>query len=306
MTTRERFSIFFSNPNLFWNNTVMKCSKFIKSDRIYLKLRWKFSMNYPLNLDNPKSFNEKLQWYKLYDRNPLYTIMVDKYLAKEYVAKIIGSQYIIPTIGVWDNANDIDFDKLPERFVLKCNHDSGTGMCICKDKSALDINSVRMELNKGLKEDYYSFNREWSYKNVKRRIIAEQYMEDGNSKELTDFKIHCFNGVPRAILVCRDRFSDTGLTEDFYDVNWNLMEVRRPSIPNSIKPMEKPFLLEEMLELAKMLSNGIPFLRVDFYIVNQCIYFGELTFYPASGFTSFEPEKWDYIFGSWITLPSKH
>lgn len=285
-------------------NILVAHSGHILSDKNYIRLKWAINMSYPLNLDAPKSFNEKLQWLKLNDRKPIYSQMVDKYGAKFYVSDRLGDKYIIPTLGVWNRVDDIEWHKLPDRFVLKCTHNSG-GLVISKDKSKLDIEKAKRILNQSLKFDFYKAGREWPYKDVPRRIIAEEFMEDSEGQDLSDYKIHCFNGEPKAILVCRDRFSATGLTEDFYDEKWNHMDVRRPNHPNAAVPMEKPDELELMLDLARKLSAEVPFLRVDFYIVNHHIYFGELTFYPATGMTPFVPEEWDWKFGSWINIDKK-
>lgn len=274
-------------------------------DKRFLKKKFSLYMGETLNTDFPSTFNEKLQWLKLHDRKPEYTIMVDKYKVREYVTRKIGEQYLIPLIGAWDSTNEIDFGMLPEKFAIKCNHNSGLGMYICKDKSKMDITKVKKRLRKGLKQDYYLTSREWPYKDVPRKIIAEQYLENSELGGLTDYKIHCFNGVPKFILVCRDRFSESGLTEDFYTPEWELMSVKRPNIPNAKTPLIKPEKLDEMLDLAKKLSDNIPFLRVDFYYVNCKIYFSELTFFPASGFAPFEPDRWDKTFGDWLELPNK-
>ena len=274
------------------------------SDKKYLELRYKTHFRENLSLQSSHMFNAKLQWLKLNDRKPEYTTMVDKYKVREYISKLIGEQYLIPLLGVWDNPDEIDFDALPEKFVLKCNHNSGLGMCICKDKNSLDINKVKKELRRGLKQDYYLTGREWPYKNVKRKIIAEQFMKSDEGG-LTDYKVHCFNGVPKLILVCKDRFTKTGLTEDFFDVEWNHLDVKRPKQNNSSTPIAKPDELDEILKLSAKLSKNIPFLRTDFYIIEGKVYFSELTFYPASGFEKFEPEKWDEILGEWLVLPEK-
>lgn len=273
-------------------------------DDDFLKMAFRLNMEYDLDLENPCTFNEKLQWLKLHNRRPEYTMMVDKYQVREYIKEKLGEEYLIPLIGVWDDPDDIDFDALPEKFVLKCNHNSGLGMCICRDKSKLDIKKVKEGLKRGLALDYYLTGREWPYKDVPRRIIAEQYMTDGGN-ELSDYKIHNFNGVPKVILVCRDRFASSGLTEDFFTDTWEHLDIRRPNHPNSTTEIEKPAELDEMLKLSRVLSKDIPFVRTDFYTVNHKVYFGELTFYPASGFASFVPDEWDYTFGSWLTLPEK-
>lgn len=256
----------------------------------------------PLDFSHPTTFNEKLQYLKLYDRRPEYTRMVDKYRVREYITEKLGAQYLIPLIGVWDDPEKIDFSTLPEQFVLKCNHNSGLGMCICKDKSKLNIRKVKAGLRKGLRQNYYLTGREWPYKNVPRRIIAEQFMQS-DAGGLTDYKIHCFNGEPKLILVCKDRFAPTGLTEDFYTPQWEHLDLRRPTHPNATEPMAKPDELDQLLEFSRILSKDIPFLRVDFYIVEGHVYFSELTFFPASGFEKFEPEEWDQTLGDWLKLP---
>ena len=273
-------------------------------DKKFLYKKYKSIHKADVNLDNPSTFNEKLQWLKLYDRNPNYTIMVDKYKVREYIAEKIGEQYLIPLIGVWESPNEIDFDALPNQFVMKCNHNSGLGMCICTDKSKLHIKKIRKDLARGLKQDYYLIGREWPYKDVPRRIVAEQFLKS-DAGGLTDYKIHCFNGVPKFILVCRDRFAASGLTEDFYTTTWDLLPVKRPNIPNANTPLTKPEQLNDMLSLASKLSENIPFLRVDFYYIEGKIYFSELTFFPASGFAPFEPKEWDATFGDWLKLPNK-
>lgn len=274
------------------------------SDNIFLRLKYALVFKKNLCIDFPVTFNEKLQWLKLYDRRPEYTVMVDKYLVREYVEKKIGAQYLVPLLGVWDNPSEIDFSALPKQFVLKCNHNSGLGMCICKDKEQLNIAKVKKALHKGLKQNYYLTGREWPYKNVPRKIIAEQFLQS-DAGGLTDYKVHCFNGKPKLILVCKDRFANTGLTEDFFNENWEHLNICRPNHPNAAQTIQKPDQLSQMLELTSELSKGIPFLRVDFYIVNGKIYFSELTFFPASGFEKFVPEEWDYTLGAWLTLPSQ-
>lgn len=274
-------------------------------DKAYLKMRYYAFMGKRLNLKSPKTFNEKLQWLKLYDRRPEYTVMVDKYAAKKYVSEIIGDEYIIPTLGAWDNTDGIDFSTLPDKFVIKCNHNSGKGMYICRDKSKMDSEKVREALKSGLAQDYFSCSREWPYKNVPRKIIAEQFIDNGSEKELNDYKFFCFNGEPKMILVCAERFSNGGLRENFYDTEWNLLPVQRPTHPNTKYEIEKPESLSKMIELSRILSKDIPFSRIDLYQVKDKIYFGEITFFPASGMEAFSPEEWDYTLGSWITLPEK-
>lgn len=272
------------------------------ADEAYLKRLFRAAMKKPLDLQAPQTFSQKLQWLKLYDRRREYTMMADKLLVRDYIAEKLGAQHLIPLLGVWDDPDDIDFDALPERFVLKCNHNSGLGMCICKDKSSLDVPKVRQALRKGLRQDYYLTGREWPYKNIPRKVICEKFMTDGGN-ELADFKVHNFNGEAKFILVCRDRFSATGLTEDFYTPDWERMPVKRPGIPNAAVPSPKPEQLEQILEFSRILSKDIPFVRTDFYVIEGKVYFGEITFFPAGGLTPFEPESWDETFGSWLTLP---
>lgn len=274
------------------------------SDEEYLKRLFYSIMGNELNLDNPQTFNEKLQWLKLYNRRPEYTMMADKFLVRDYIAKTLGEKYLIPLLGVWDDPDEIDFDALPDRFVLKCNHNSGLGMCICKDKSKLDFEKVRKDLRRGLKQDYYLTGREWPYRDVPRKILAEEYLEVSGD-DLPDYKFHCFNGKVRLILVCCDRFSRGGMTEDFFDENWNHLDVHRPNMKFSSRELKAPENLGKMIELAEKLSKDIPFVRVDFYDVDGKIRFGELTFFPASGLGQFIPEEWDRILGSYLRLPGK-
>lgn len=286
----------------FRKSVLYRIAPFIKDDRKFLEMKWKLYMDYPLNLDNPQSYNEKLQWQKLYDRKPEYTKMVDKYEAKDYVASVIGEEHIIPTIAVYDRAEDVDFDKLPNQFVLKCTHDSG-GIVICKDKNELDKNAALQKLRRGLKTKFYYQNREWPYKDVKPRIIAEQYMVDESGYELKDYKWFCFDGKPRALFIASDRGSASEETKfDFFDIDFRHLSFTNGH-PNARKVIEKPVGFEKMKELAAKLSQGLMQARIDFYDVNGHIYFGEITFFHWSGLKPFVPREWDYIFGSYIKLP---
>lgn len=296
---------FLTNPLYRFSVLNKYTSFFYCSDERFLKKKFKLIFGYELNLENPQTFNEKLQWLKLHDRNSLYTIMVDKYKVKEYVANIIGAEYIIPTLGVYSSVDEIDFDKLPNQFVLKCNHNSGLGMCICKDKSILDIEKVKKELANGLKQDYYITNREWPYKNVPRKIIAEQYMEDIETKELLDYKFFCFNGIPKMLFIASDRQNPLEETKfDFYDIDFNHLPFTNGH-PNSKKLIKKPKNFDLMKKLAQKLSHNIPHVRVDFYEINGKVYFGELTFSHWSGFVKFNPSEWDKKIGDWLILPNK-
>ncbi|MBR3255373.1 MAG: glycosyl transferase [Clostridia bacterium] len=272
------------------------------NDEKYLRLLYKFKMHSKLDLKNPKSFNEKLQWLKLNDRNNNYTTMVDKYQVKQYVANILGKEYIIPTLGIYNKFDEIDFDKLPNKFVIKCTHDSG-GVIIVKDKKVFDKKAAKKKISKKLKFNYYYSCREWPYKNVKPRIIVEQYLKNDNGKELPDYKFFCFNGKVKMILVCSNRKGNYKNT-NFYDTNWNLLPFTRKSHNNSLKIIERPHNLEEMINIAENLAKNIPFIRVDLYEVNNKVFFGELTFYPSSGFEGFNPDEWDKILGDMLELPN--
>ena len=274
------------------------------SDKFFLKCAYKHYMGKKLDLKTPRTFNEKLQWLKLYDRKPEYITMVDKYEVKKYVADIIGEEYIIPTFGVWDRFDDIDFDKLPNQFVLKCTHDSG-GLVICRDKSKFGRDAARKKLEKCLKTNYYGLAREWPYKNVKPRIIAEKYMEDSATEELRDYKFFCFDGEVKALFIASERGSITEETKfDFFDSDFVHLPFTNGHPNAAVKP-EKPQNFELMKQLALKLSAGISHARVDFYEVGSNVYFGEITFYHWSGFVPFDPPEWDKIFGDWIKLPKK-
>ena len=271
-------------------------------DKEFIKINYRIRMGRKLNLDHPTTFNEKLQWLKLYDRRPEYTKMVDKYEAKKYVASVIGDEYIIPTYGVWDSFDDIDFDSLPEQFVLKCTHDSG-GLVICRNRNEFDYENAKRKINKSLKTNFFYHSREWPYKNVKPRIIAEKYMEEEDSKELRDYKFFCFSGVVKALFIATDRFTPGVETKfDFFDCDFRHLPLTNGH-PNADYIPFKPSKFDEMKNIAQKLSQDIPHLRVDFYEVNNKIYFGELTFSHWSGMVPFVPEKWDKIFGDWISLP---
>jgi len=269
----------------------------------YIELQFCNMMGYKLDLKNPKTFNEKLQWLKLYDRKKIYTKMVDKYDAKEYISNIIGEGYVIPTIGIYDSFDEIDFTQLPKQFVIKCTHDSG-GYVICKDKSKLNIEEAMEKINSSLKNNYYWLWREWPYKNIKPRIIIEEYMEDKKSDELIDYKIMCFNGKAKMLFTCTERFSKSGVKVTFFDLDFNKLPFTR-HYPSSKVKIEKPVNFEKMIEFAEKLSKNTTFLRVDFYEINKKLYIGELTFYPGAGIEEFEPKEWDYKLGEMIKLSRK-
>lgn len=270
-------------------------------DDIYLSLVYRSLMNKKLNLKNPVTFNEKLQWLKLHDRQDVYTRLVDKYEVRNYISSIIGAEYLIPILGVYNNFDEINFDELPKSFVLKCTHDSG-GVVICSDKSKFNKEEARKKINSSLNKNYYYPWREWPYKNVVPRIICEEYMKDISGKEIMDYKFMCFNGTVKCILVCSERFSESGVKMDFYDEYWKKMNCKRPNHPNSKKELDKPKNFNKMIEFAEKLSKDIPFVRVDFYEINNKVYFGELTFYPAAGMETFIPNLNDELLGQWLSI----
>ena len=269
-------------------------------DKLYLSIKFRTRMGYWMDWKNPQTFCEKLQWLKVYDRHPEYTKMVDKVAAKEYVAGIIGEEYIIPTLGVYDSAEEIDFDKLPKQFVLKCTHDSG-GLVVCRDKSKLDVESAREKLRRGLKRTYVIQNREYPYKHVPRRIIAEQYMEDESHHELKDYKVFCFGGEPKIIEVDYNRFE--GHLRNLYTTDWLRIKATIGYPTDLNREIDRPKVLDELLNLSRKLSAGIPHVRTDFYVVDKKIFFGELTFFHGSGLEKIEPESLNRQMGDWIVLP---
>lgn len=299
-----KFKKVIKQPSLIMLFILNKLSCFFP-DKQFLKLKYLLTTGSKLNLEYPKTFSEKLQWLKLYGHRPEYTMMVDKYAVKDYVSKVIGEKYIIPTLGVWNSFEEINFDSLPTRFVLKCTHDSG-GLVICKDKQTFDIKKAQDKIEKSLKRNYFYVGREYPYKNVSPRIIAEEYMEDSSypkkNDDLTDYKFFCFNGYPVYCQVIRGR--NTNETIDFYDMKWNHMPFvgLNPFVGNGLDSVKKPDCLEEMCEICKRLALNIPFVRIDFYIINNNIYFGEITFYPANGFGLFTPKNWNYKLGELIDL----
>ena len=272
----------------------------VLSDTNYLRWVFKHNMGYKLDLKNPRSFSEKLQWLKLYDQHHEYTSLVDKVEAKKYVASIIGEKYIIPTLGVWNSIDEIDWNTLPNQFVIKSTNDSG-GVVICKDKSKLNIEQAKEKLRGLGKRNYSKYNKEYPYSKVPHRFIAEQYMEDESRYELKDYKIFCFDGKPKFLYVATGRqMRDTRF--DFYDINFNHLPVTNGH-PNADSRPEKPANFEEMVLIAAQLSKGFPHIRVDLYNCNGKIYFGELTFFHFSGTVPFEPREWDYKFGELLNLP---
>lgn len=287
--------IFFKLENLEITNMI--------PDKIYLEIMYKIRLNSKLNLKNPKTFNEKMQWIKLYDRNPLYTILVDKYEVREYVKSKIGDEYLIPLIGKYDSFEEINFEELPNEFVIKCTHDSG-GIVICKNKSKLNISEAKKKIETHLKRNFYYHNREWPYRNVKPRIIIEKYMKNENDNSLKDYKFYCFDGEPRYLYVSEGLEDHSTAKISFFDMNFEFADFHRDDYEGfSIKP-KKPINFDKMKELARNLSRGRIFLRVDFYEINGKIYFSELTFTPCGGFMPFNPQKYDKKLGELVKLPN--
>lgn len=272
-------------------------------DKKVLDNLYYFTFKKHIDWNNPQTFNEKLQWLKLYDRNPEYTKMVDKYEAKKYVASILGEEYIISTIGIYNSFDEIDFEKLPNKFVMKCTHDSG-GIVICKDKTKLDKSTAKKKIEKSLKTNYYYCGREWPYKSIRPRIIIEEYMEDKITKKIIDYKFFTFNGKPKIMYV-----SDNSHSENqhccFYDMNYKKLDIKRKDYQEFEKEIKQPNNFSKMIEFSRILSKNIPHVRVDWYEINGKLYFGELTFFTCSGFIPFENEEWDYKIGKMLKLPDK-
>ena len=269
-------------------------------DKVFLKWVFKVHLHKPLNFTDPKGFNAKLQWMKIYDRNPDYVMLVDKLRVKEDIQNKIGAEYVIPTLGVWKSADEIDFDSLPNKFVLKCNHDSRS-VVVCKDKSKLDINKAKEHLNRCLRKNLYWWGREWPYKDVEPKVFAEQLLEERGEHDLKDYKLMCFGGEVKCSFVCSERFEAGGLKVTFFDRDWKKMPFIR-HYPSSNKVIPKPQTYDKMIVLAEKLSQGLRLVRVDFYEVEGQLYLGDLTFFPGSGFEEFIPDCWDEKIGDWIKI----
>lgn len=296
----SKLSKFLSNPRILVPHLGARGFFHGIDDEAYLKFCYRAYLGHELDLDNPSTYNEKLQWLKLYDRNPLYTKLVDKAEVKPWVAERIGWEHVVPTYGVWNSFDEIDFDLLPERFVLKCTHDSG-GLAVCRNQSTFDFDAARRKIGRALSRNFFWSGREWPYRDVKPRILAEQYLDSDGSAGLTDYKFMCFDGKVRCVFTCIGR-AEGDVRVDFFDRYWNHLPFTRNS-PNADVPPEAPENLEGLISAAQELASGIPFVRVDFYEVAGKSLFGEMTFYPGSGFYGFEPYEWDERFGSWIELP---
>ena len=269
-------------------------------DRFYLKLQYRNFLGKKLNLDNPATYNEKIQWLKLYDRKPEYTQMVDKYEVKNYIRNTIGEDYLIPLLGVYSAFDEIDFAVLPDQFVLKPNHTSGD-VYICRDKKTIDYKQLRRDVERWLKRRYYWAHREWPYKNVIPRIICEQFISEDNTVP-DDYKVLCFNGKAKLIEVHMDRFENH--LQDFYDADWEKTGISQ-GFESTERLYEKPIVFEKMISLSETLARDMRHVRIDWFIVRDMLYFGEITFYDGSGLVPFDDEKDDYMLGSWINLPIK-
>lgn len=275
-------------------------------DKIYLKMIYRIRLGKKLNLKNPKTYNEKLQWLKLYDRKPIYTDLVDKAKVKGYVASKIGAEHVIPLLGVWDSFDEINFDELPERFILKCNHDSGS-FAICKDKATFDKEAAKKKLNRALKRSYYWSGREWPYKNVERKIIAEEYIDSLGKPNSIEYKMLCNNGRMDCTTICGGIAHSklSARTNDFYDRDFKPLPFWSFYRHSEHPATEKPACLDEIIEYCEILAEGIPHVRIDFYEVEGQVYFGEMTFFTWGGFNKFVPEEWDEIIGGYIELPKE-
>ena len=271
-------------------------------DEKFLKLLYKANTGEELNLENPVKLNEKLQWLKLHDRKPEYTIMADKYRAKEYIASKVGEEYTVPLLGVWERAEDIDFDELPDSFVLKCNHTSSTGLCVCRDKSRLDREAVRKRLNKAMAQNYYLVCREWPYKNISRRIIAEQFLAEPDGSPLVDYKFYCYGGEPRYFMVSYGE-AEHNVKNHKFDTQLNSIDhlfKTQPAIP--AERIKLPENIGKMIELAGVLCRGHQHLRVDMYNVGGKIYCGELTFFSGGGFIKMVSQEYSQYLADLIDL----
>ena len=303
MITINKVKRWFQHPEDLCKAILMSTCR-LWPDEFYLKCLVKFTAGYWPDFNAPKTYNEKLQWLKMYDQRPEYTTMVDKITAKEYVADIIGNEYIIPTLKVYDSVEEIRLDELPERFVLKTNNGSAnTGVVICKERATFDLEKAVKKLVRSMEKNKYYLSREWPYKNILPKIFVETFMEDKEVGDLRDYKFFCFNGVVRALFVGSER-SSGNVKFDYFDADFNHLDIVQEH-PMSGVLIEKPKNFEKMKELAAKLSKGIPQVRVDLYNINGRIYFGELTFFHHGGIVPFTPKEWDYTFGSWITLPEK-
>jgi|SRR5690625_764181 len=285
-----------------YSNLINIYNKYVLTDIRFTQKSFVRNVGRQVNLESPKDFRDKLQWLKLYWYDPQAVKCADKYQVREIIKKEVGHKYLNELYAIYDSYTEIDIDKLPNSFVLKATHSSGYNF-VCKDKRLVDWIEKKKELRKWFKINYFWNTREWVYKDIKPRIICEKYLsEDNKSMSLTDFKFYCFNGEPKYCQVIKDRETDG--TIDFFDEEWNHMEFTGlQRMPNSTEEIPKPDKLQEMLEISRKLSKTFPFVRVDFYYVKGKVYFGELTFFPRSGFGTFDPPEWNEKIGDLLELP---
>lgn len=301
MSMKKKIDLIIKNPKQILVKIIrMRLPSRFMSDELAIRLLYKLKMDKKLNLNPPRTYNEKLQWLKLYDRNPIYPKIVDKYEVRKYIAEKVGENFLVPLIGVYDKFEDINFDDFPNSFVIKCTHNSG-GVVICRNKSDFNYTQAQRIINKNLKKNYYLNCREWPYKNVQPKIICERLIETADGNPPRDIKVFCFNGIPKALFVASDR--GRGTKFDFFDIDWNKLDVKQ-HYPNSDYRLSKPENWEVLLEASRKISEDFPHLRVDFYLDkygNPLI--GELTLTHFAGWFRFEPDSYDLIFGDWLKLP---
>ena len=308
MTIVDKIKSVLRNPNYLILFFLHKFNRLFKNDKRYLQLCYKYERGGYLDLDNPKTFNEKIQWLKLYYHNPIMTKYVDKYETKALIAKKIGDEHIIPTYGVWDKFEDINFDILPSQFVLKTTHGGGSlGVVVCTDKSTFDRETAKKKLESSLVSDYYKY-REWAYKEVPRKILAEKFMCDdseNNRDGISDYKFYCYNGAPKFLYMSQGLEVHETARISFLTLDWQFAPFRRSDFRPFEQLPSKPKKFDEMIQICKKLSEGLPFVRVDLYEINEIVYFSELTFYPCNGSMPFYPQEWDLKTGEMLTLPNK-
>lgn len=304
MSVKKIIKRIIDNPKMiFAYINATGCLNFLP-DRAILRMLWWVRTGKKLNDKTPKSFNEKIQWLKIYNHDPKLNLFVDKYAVREYVKDILGESCLIPLIGVWDDPDEIDFNLLPSQFVLKCNHNAAIGLCICRNKENLDEGHVVKELKRGLRKNFYYSSREWAYKDVRRKVICEKYMEDSSGKGLRDYKFFCFNGVAKFVYLSEGLENHDTAKISFYDLDGNEMPFKRKDYaPFSEKP-SFPKNFNELIDSANKLatSTKLPFVRIDLYSIDNKMYFSEITCYPNSGFIPFDPDEWDDKVGSWMDL----
>ena len=301
----EKLSLFLKNPAYFITSPASKGYLNWVPDSIYLRILYKALIHKKCNLKHPVTYNEKLQWLKLHDRKPQYARMVDKYEVRSFIAETLGDQYLIPCYGVFDSVEEINFESLPDQFVLKCTHDSGS-VEICKNKNHFQKKEAMERLKKAMKKNYYNTYREWPYKNVKPRIIAEKYMVDESGDDLKDYKIMCFNGKVKIIETHENRFTKGKThTQTFYDRDWNKLDIMQEGLLPVKEEREKPALMDNMIELSERIAKDMLHARIDWYLIQGKIYFGEITFYDGSGFEPFPNQKDDLFLGSLLQLSDK-